>query len=454
MMQLQRYCRGLLVVVPIAGLACNAGDLSEPSTGSLQIVTATVGDQPDMDGYTIQLDDAFPQAIGPNATLELGGVPEGNHTVRLQGLERNCAVSSKNPQTVSITAGSKVILSFRASCPNPLGSLEISTATTGESLDPNGFSVVIDQGYPQQIGVTGSARITGLTPGIHTVSLQDVASNCADAEGLTRSVTVGADSSVTTQFALNCSFIGITTWKSIPLPATIAHAGLPFGGRPLWGTSPSDLFVAGSTSSGGSGIWHYDGVNWQEQAHSDAYVSKLWGFSSTDVYGGSSTGVLLHYDGSNWSSVTGPLPDVWAVASQPPTCYDCQIETGVVLHFDGEAWTVVFSQHADSYHSIWAISPNDVWAVGDDMEEACVVHYDGSRWQRTVPVTSAVTTYGLVDVWGSSSRDVYAINQQGLYHYDGTAWSKLSDVGGTHVWGTSRQNVFILRENEVLYGSP
>jgi hypothetical protein len=49
---------------------------------------------------------------------------------------------------------------------------------------------------------------------------------------------------------------------------------------------------------------------------------------------------------------------------------------------------------------------------------------------------------------------VYAAGPDVLLHYDGANWGKISDVGGFRVWGTSRDDVFVLRSDAIHHGKP
>ncbi len=63
--------------------------------------------------------------------------------------------------------------------------------------------------------------------------------------------------------------------------------------------------------------------------------------------------------------------------------------------------------------SIWGLSPNDIWAVGDGSE---IAHYNGSTWSR--PATFSQRFVNLTGVWGTATRDVWAVGPKGLIlHY-------------------------------------
>ena len=78
--------------------------------------------------------------------------------------------------------------------------------------------------------------------------------------------------------------------------------------------------------------------------------------------------------------------DAWAVGLY----WDqAGINHALVLHWDGTTWSQVKSPNFGSEHtglsSVTAVSPKDVWAVGDYQEagvHALVLHWDGTRWSQ------------------------------------------------------------------------
>jgi hypothetical protein len=59
------------------------------------------------------------------------------------------------------------------------GSIEIAVTTTGESLDPDGYTIALDGGAAVAIGVNETRTLPQVSPGDHSVQLEAVASNCA-----------------------------------------------------------------------------------------------------------------------------------------------------------------------------------------------------------------------------------------------------------------------------------
>jgi hypothetical protein len=58
------------------------------------------------------------------------------------------------------------------------GSLILRTETGGAELDPDGYTIRLDQQEPRSIGLTDSVLMENVSVGQHTVELADVADNC------------------------------------------------------------------------------------------------------------------------------------------------------------------------------------------------------------------------------------------------------------------------------------
>src|SRR3954454_6388499 len=73
-----------LLLLAFSGCGGDGGGIQlPPTTGTLQVTTVTTGDEPDPDGYTVQLAGAAPQPIGASATIERSELQPGDHTLRL-----------------------------------------------------------------------------------------------------------------------------------------------------------------------------------------------------------------------------------------------------------------------------------------------------------------------------------------------------------------------------------
>ena len=163
-------------------------------------------------------------------------------------------------------------------------------------------------------------------------------------------------------------------------------------------------------------LLHWDGTGWSRvispnpgsgwnELHGVSAVSPTdaWAVGdSSDLTTPVHETLILHWNGTRWSHVKSPNPssafntltgvsavsptDAWAVGLY----WDqAGIDHALVLHRDGTRWSQVMSPNFGSEHtglySVTAVSPKDVWAVGDYQEagvHALVLHWDGTGWSQ------------------------------------------------------------------------
>jgi WD40 repeat protein len=184
--------------------ACGDDDTTSPTqTGSVEILTSTAGESLDPDGYTVAVAGGAGQAIGIDATLTVADVATGSQSVELTGVAGNCTVAGSNPRNVTVTAGATVSTTFDVTCAG-MGSVEVTTSTTGDALDPDGYTVSVAGGAGQAIGIDETLTVADVATGTQSVELTGVADNCTVDGDNPRDVTVTADATVATTFDVSC----------------------------------------------------------------------------------------------------------------------------------------------------------------------------------------------------------------------------------------------------------
>jgi probable HAF family extracellular repeat protein len=194
----------LAAAAVLAGLSCSGDDIAGPTTGSIEITTATSGPEPDADGYTVQIDAEPARSIGAAATLQSADLSPGDHTVHLGGVASNCTVAD-NPRTVSIPAGGTATVSFEVACSATTGGLEVASSTTGPSPDADGYSLTVDGADRGALGASGSIALEALPPGTHEIGLSGIAANCRVEGSNPQIVTITAGESVPVAFTITCT---------------------------------------------------------------------------------------------------------------------------------------------------------------------------------------------------------------------------------------------------------
>src|SRR4051812_7141099 len=173
-MSLPRRLVRLGLILPVTGLAlhaCGEDHINTPDTGTLQVTTVTSGQEPDPDGYTIQLDGGAATAIGSAATQSFAAVATGNHSVLLGGLAANCTVAEENPRTVAVTGGEVASVTFTVTCGPTTGGLSVTSSTSGSDPDPDGYVLSVDGAETGPLGVNATVSLSSLAAGVHTVGI-------------------------------------------------------------------------------------------------------------------------------------------------------------------------------------------------------------------------------------------------------------------------------------------
>ena len=178
------------------------------TTGGLSITAATSGPSPDPDGYTISIDGADRGALGLNAAVTISQLVPGSHAVGLSGVAANCQIEGENIRTVTITAGTDASVAYSITCQTPpagTGNLRVITTTTGPDADADGYTLAVDGGATQPIGLNAATPLSNLVAGSHSIQLSGLAGNCTLSGTNPRSVTVIAGATTDLNFAIACS---------------------------------------------------------------------------------------------------------------------------------------------------------------------------------------------------------------------------------------------------------
>ena len=191
-----------------------------------------------------------------------------------------------------------------------------------------------------------------------------------------------------------------------------------------------------------------------------------WAVGITDDFDQPPSGfqtLAEHWDGSRWTPV--PIPDsplyswnqlqgvsarasddVWAAGS---TAY---VGNGLLVHWNGATWERTVLPQAIVFRAIAAVSPTDIWAVGQEstaqfLDLTVAMHWDGTSWTQ-VPTPSPLKLHSDDENWltslaAVSSNDVWAMgvardpdfgirDRPFSLHWDGARWTlfRTPDPGG------------------------
>ena len=204
-MRLCRYCVTSLVLAFSATAACDS-EPAGPAVGALRISTSTVGaDVPS--SYYASVQGALGWTGHPMSAHDVWDLSElavGEYTVELATDTPNCTVAGDNPRTLSVEAGQTAETTFEVSCTALTGALQVTTVTVGDTLDPDGYTVTLDDVTAEAIPINGSVTFSALEPGSHSVELGGVARNCSVSGENRQTATVTAGATTQVSFGINC----------------------------------------------------------------------------------------------------------------------------------------------------------------------------------------------------------------------------------------------------------
>ncbi|MEA2713199.1 MAG: hypothetical protein QOK27_1160, partial [Gemmatimonadales bacterium] len=384
-----------------------------------------------------------------------------------------------------------------------VGTLEITTSTSGTEPDPDGYSLSIDSQGEMAIGVNATMQRGDLEPGNHTAHLSGMAANCTVAGENPRTVGIVVGQLVTVAFSVTC----IATTGSLQVTSSTSGLSPDADGYiiSLDGTDRGTLGASGGAALGGLtpgdhlvGLGGIAG-NCQVQGDNPRTVTVAAGAPASVAFT-----VICAAPPANagtlriTTTTTGPSPDAdgYAFAVDGGTGQPIGVNVMVTLpnvtagahtvRLSGIAgncsvggtnprsvsvpagatasvaftvacssvgathWTPIPLPAGVTGLDVWGSSATDLFVTGyNDARSSAIWHYDGQSWSEQFRRTGAFIT----GLWGSSGSDVFAAsaalqaNAALILHYDGVSWSEMSgpasgNSGIGAVWGTSSGDVF------------
>ncbi|MCG3173991.1 MAG: hypothetical protein GMKNLPBB_02208 [Myxococcota bacterium] len=253
--------------------------------------------------------------------------------------------------------------------------------------------------------------------------------------------------------------------------------------RGVWGSGKNSVYVSGD----GMALWN--GNSWERvNLPATGRLNAIWGANADDIWAVGENGFMVHYDGLRWNFVTPPIrEDMKAITGTASNNIYAVSEKGSVLHYDGAAWKVIpstgtsgwnalaiagandvwtagpygamargglgglrqfhVSATPNSLRGVWAVTPNEVIAVGD---RGTILRWDGREWKQE----TAAGSPGLYGAWGSAANNLWITGTDGYTsNWNGSAWKKVP-TGSTAVirsiWGKDAQNVWAVGDKGVL----
>jgi hypothetical protein len=191
----------------------------------------------------------------------------------------------------------------------------------------------------------------------------------------------------------------------------------------VWGSSPSDVYAVGSSSSIGI-IYHFDGTSWRQVdgVPTTGAFTTVGGSGPNDVWAAGVESTIAHFDGEQWSVLQSPIR-IWATSVWSTSATDAYISgysstagSTIVLHYDGTRLTQLLTPPHVFSNALQGTprSPSESYLVSND---GTVLRLAGGSW--------TTVQYGprLLDVSGTDSGRVVAVGVTGAVFVDnGAEW--------------------------------
>lgn len=254
-----------------------------------------------------------------------------------------------------------------------------------------------------------------------------------------------------------------TNWSAVTGPTL----GMGETLKCVWGTSSSDLYVAGNK------LYHYNGTTWTNIAGVTNIINIL-GLSSNDIYAfspaGKSVGNLksyYHFDGVSWKSYDAPTNIYNGILSWNPfliSSGDMMAGLNELVFSQNSSQVVELTKWTDGvlssgpvytdsavnavFTDIHGISENYVWATGD---KGYVYFYDGASWTKKALPDLTLT---MTAVFALDTNNVWFVGRSGTsYKWDGTSFVAYSfgiEAKFFDVWFASQNEGYAVGETGLL----
>ncbi|MEV0202080.1 hypothetical protein AB0H81_37410, partial [Nonomuraea sp. NPDC050691] len=160
------------------------------------------------------------------------------------------------------------------------------------------------------------------------------------------------------------------------------------------GTSLDEVVVTGRRDAWAVGwgadsptVKRWNGIGWRDvtipaglestRAVSASSSRDVWVFGS----GGGSDARIWRWNGRTWSRQGGPAGGYWSAAAVVAGAGEAWLagaeDAAYINRWSRDRWTRVALPFKVDIQALSAVSPNDVWAVGD----SAVLHWDGTSFR-------------------------------------------------------------------------
>lgn len=180
-----------------------------------------------------------------------------------------------------------------------------------------------------------------------------------------------------------------------------------------------------------------DGWCWWQPAPSGTFYNRIVSSSPANIWivGGGPPGyaAILQWDGHVWTAHQPPVPPGYPACEFPMAVSTIGHDNtwlvygNLVEHWDGGTWSIVYASTASgvTLNGVWVDPTGDAWVTASDGTVA--------RWHGSTPTIWQFGSY-MGSIWGTAPDDIFVTSVGSIFHFDGTAFSRIYSGGKTAAW--------------------
>lgn len=236
----------------------------------------------------------------------------------------------------------------------------------------------------------------------------------------------------------------------------------------IWGTDENNVWVVGHSDYNSYQIWHWDGSDWSSVDPGNYGVSpsyeEIFGFSASDFWvvgsGSYQIGIdpephhrefILHFNGTEWtrySDLKAPIClSIWGLSSSD-LYFGC--DSGIVLYKNGINWEKQYIGNDAQIISLWGFSATQIFAVGYSWTTHQYYFFEKNLYNWTVS-DSGNLNFGYL-LWGIDIDHFYSVGGRGLYEYKNNQWVNTIYANSLYcIYGTHPNNIFMGGFHNTIY---
>jgi len=217
----------------------------------------------------------------------------------------------------------------------------------------------------------------------------------------------------------------------------------------IFAFSENDIWFASGS------VHHYNPSTYDEKGYTDAYylkgmgvlneedggITRLWGSSSENLYGGGWDGAMVHFDGETWqrieSGTTLTIRDIWgalipgtdkyevlSVASDPNFQTDQNLIqiTNLSATFISD-YNIAYPY---IYDTVWFVPNYKYFLAGSGIYEK--IKLSDQIWRRQ---PRDISNYYIHFIRGTELNNIVAVGGYGeILHFNGVSWKSYREITG------------------------